>query len=114
MKTGRQISRTLLRLLVATMYVVTSSTAVVHGLSHLERLGSDRVSARIDAPAAPGDAPGDCFFCFHGPAIAMIAAPAALPAPAPAHNSVDTMGSVSPTAAAPQLTPPLRAPPVRS
>jgi hypothetical protein len=116
-KNRRTISQALLAFIVALMYVATSSTAAIHGLSHGQRPATDNGACdheRVADIATESMPSGDCFFCFHGPAIALVGAPAAPVTTAPEYRPLCHPATVDAPTTSPVLSPPLRAPPTRS
>jgi hypothetical protein len=149
------ISRAVLTVVVAMMYLATSSTALLHALSHAplasERscaavgeassetvslesaaaatLSFEAVSPEADSPDAVSlendrrcsaldasvelDAP-ECFFCHHGPAVAVVVAPSAAPVPSMLPGAITTVSATQAHSALRILRPSLRAPPFSS
>jgi hypothetical protein len=122
-KNRASISKRILTLLVAMMYLATSSTALAHGLSHAQRALDVGCSmsesgkgshSSIVAPAIDVSSTSDCFFCHHGPAVALTVVPGAAPAPSMALGTVAAVSPAQAISAFRPALPSLRAPPALS
>ncbi|HVK39941.1 MAG TPA: hypothetical protein VNA88_15505 [Candidatus Kapabacteria bacterium] len=135
----------MLTVVVAMMYLATSSTALLHALSHAplagerscaaegeaspESVSQEPLSFGSDSPDAASlendrrcsaldaaielDAPG-CFFCHHGPAVAVVVAPSVAPAPSMLPGAITSVSATQAHSALRILRPSLRAPPFAS
>jgi hypothetical protein len=103
-------------MILAMMYLVTSSTALAHGLSHPPAHDAGRADACSEISDDHGDHAGaqGCFFCNHGPAVAIVAIAPLCAVPAAAYQVLVTAPVQEHPAARAGYSPPLRAPPVHS
>lgn len=112
-KTPISIPRAALALLVALLYLATSAPAAVHGPTHAQRESSHCAAMEHSGESSEAGSSG-CFYCHHGPAVAIVGAPKAPASPSTAYEAYLPARATEEISALRAPFASLRAPPFRS